>query len=125
MEAGLAQLGEAVPQCLYLLVSLVGVFQLITSIKMLDTHSYRVVGHRLDGGDHTLENMALSCRECTVRFKGSWNPVYVAGEDASRQELILVVRENVKKKRSSWVRCLSTCREIVGWEESESNRKDD
>ena len=49
------------------------------------------------GGDHTLENMALSCRECTVRFKGSWNPAYVAGKDASREELILVVRENVKK----------------------------
>ena len=77
------------------------------------------------GGDHTPENMALSCRECTVRFKGSWNPAYVAGKDASREELILAVRENVKKKRSSWVRCLSRFREIVGWEESESNRKDD
>ena len=77
------------------------------------------------GGDHTLENMALSCRECTVRFKGSWNPAYVAGKDASREELILVVRENVKKKRSSWVRCLSRHREIIGWEESESNSKDD
>ena len=76
------------------------------------------------GGDHTLENMALSCRECTVRFKGSWNPAYVAGKDASREELILVVRENVEKKRSSWVGYLSRCREIVGWEESESNRKD-
>lgn len=77
------------------------------------------------GGDHTLENMALSCRECTVRFKGRWNPAYVAGENASREELILVVRENVKKKRSSWVRCLSRSREIVGWDESESNSKDD
>ena len=49
------------------------------------------------GGDHTLENVALSCRECTVRFKGSWNPAYVAGEDASREQLILAVRENVEK----------------------------
>lgn len=77
------------------------------------------------GGDHTLENMALSCRECKVRFKRSWDPAYVAGKDASREELILVVRENVKKKRSSWVHCLSRSREIVGWKESESNRKDD
>ena len=77
------------------------------------------------GGDHTLENVALSCRACKVRFKGHWNPAYVAGEDASREELILAVRENVEKKRSSWVRCLSRSREIVGWEESESNRKND
>ena len=73
------------------------------------------------GGDHTLENVALSCRECAVRFKGPWNPAYVAGEDASREELILAVRKNVEKKRSSWVFCLSRSREIVGWEESESN----
>ena len=73
------------------------------------------------GGDHTLENVALSCRECAVRFKGHWNPAYVAGEDASREKLISAVRKNVEKKRSSWVRCLSRSREIVGWEESESD----
>ncbi len=77
------------------------------------------------GGDRTLENMALSCRECKVQFKGSWNPVYVAGEDASREELIFAVREDVKEKRSSWFHRLSRYREIVGWEESESNREDD
>lgn len=71
------------------------------------------------GGDHTLENMALSCRECKVRFKRSWNPVYVAGKDASREELIFAVRGNIEKKRASWFRCLSRYREIVGWEESE------
>ena len=71
-------------------------------------------------GEHTFDNIALSCPTCNMRLKRGWNPVDAAGENACRRELVRVVREHVEVKRSqlNYEENFSRHREIVGYPSS-------
>jgi hypothetical protein len=60
------------------------------------------------------ENIALSCRECNVNFKGRWDPRTVAGPHATRRELIVAVREYVKEQRERTSDELTNIKSIIG-----------
>jgi 5-methylcytosine-specific restriction endonuclease McrA len=65
------------------------------------------------GGEDINENIALSCKTCNVNIKSRWNPADVAGENASRQELIKAVREFVREKRTVMLSDICTFRAIA------------
>ena len=69
------------------------------------------------GGEDTLENLALSCSVCNMQIKKGWNPVDVAGENASREELIQAVRQYRRKALFGWRAEFLRFRQIVGWED--------
>jgi hypothetical protein len=47
------------------------------------------------------DNIALSCRECNVDFKGTWDPRQACRKsDPSRQDLISAVRNHVSRERT-------------------------
>ena len=68
---------------------------------------------RAAGGEDTLENFALSCAVCNMQIKKDWNPQDVAGENASREELIQAVRQHIREAWNSWAPNLLRVREIV------------
>ncbi|MEH6458220.1 MAG: HNH endonuclease signature motif containing protein [Cocleimonas sp.] len=65
------------------------------------------------GGEDINENIALSCKTCNMNIKSRWNPADVAGENASRQELIKAVREFVREKRTVMLNDICTFRAIA------------
>jgi 5-methylcytosine-specific restriction endonuclease McrA len=65
------------------------------------------------GGEDINENIALSCKTCNMSIKSRWNPADVAGENASRQELIKAVREFVREKRTVMLSDICTFRAIA------------
>ncbi len=66
------------------------------------------------GGREDIENLALSCKTCNWDWKGRWDPATVAGEDASREELIAAVRDYIKERKARTSKDLEEVREITG-----------
>jgi len=73
-----------------------------------------IVPLNCDGATDDPENIALSCRECNVNFKGRWDPRTAAGPYATRRELIAAVREYVKEQRERTSDELANIKFIVG-----------
>ena len=71
-----------------------------------------VVPRKFGGGDE-LENMAVACQPCNSAYKKDWDPRTVAGEDASREELVAAARAMIAAKREAEQRVLEQVRELV------------
>jgi 5-methylcytosine-specific restriction endonuclease McrA len=63
-------------------------------------------------GSDSFDNWALSCRRCN-QFKGKWNPLTVAGDGASREELVEVARQYVQGMIAARQRRLAEVRTLV------------
>lgn len=61
------------------------------------------------------DNLAISCFQCNTKFKNRYfNPAKEIGDNKSREEYILVIREYVKNKREKKEAALTEMREIFG-----------
>ena len=65
------------------------------------------------GGKDISDNIALSCRECNVNYKGRWNPLTVIENNAERKEKIAEVRQYVFEKRSAAMEKLLSIRRVI------------
>lgn len=65
------------------------------------------------GGEDTDDNIVISCRTCNVNVKSKWDPRTVCGQNASREELILAVREYIAERRERFLSDINQFREIV------------
>ena len=65
------------------------------------------------GGEDTDDNIVISCRTCNVNVKSKWDPRIVCGQNPSREELILAVREYVANRREKYLSDVTQFREIV------------
>jgi 5-methylcytosine-specific restriction endonuclease McrA len=66
------------------------------------------------GGEDINENIAISCKTCNVNIKGRWNPVdEIISENPTRNELIAVVREYGKNRRTQMLSDICLFRKIV------------
>ena len=68
------------------------------------------------GGEHTFENMAVSCHPCNSAYKKDWDPRWVVGNAASREDLIEATRQFIAAKRAAEQAVLDQVREVVGWQ---------
>lgn len=64
------------------------------------------------GGGDDPDNLALCCLPCNM-FKGKWDPRRKAGEDANREGLIEAVRVHLFDQRTTKLKEVIRCREIV------------
>lgn len=67
------------------------------------------------GNPQDFDNLAVSCRHCNFHLKRFWNPSAVAGESASRDELIAAARQYLDDPRGKFADDLDVVRKIVGW----------
>jgi 5-methylcytosine-specific restriction endonuclease McrA len=66
------------------------------------------------GGEDINENIAISCKTCNVNIKSRWNPAdELEEENATREELINVVREYVRNRRTQMLSDICSFRKIV------------
>lgn len=67
------------------------------------------------GGSQTdVNNLALVCRTCNWNWKPRWDPRTVAGQNASRDELIAAVRNYVRDQKFKTEQEMVRVRAIVG-----------
>jgi ribosomal protein L37AE/L43A len=66
------------------------------------------------GGREEFENLALSCKTCNWDWKGRWDPTTVAGENASREQLIAAVRDYIKERKDRTRKDLEEVKQITG-----------
>ncbi len=84
---------------------------MLASLSAFNSWVHDHIIPRSAGGEDSFENLALCCQYCNG-IKYSWNPGEKAGKDASRKELIKIVREHFAEKG---MEKLKEFREIVGW----------
>lgn len=64
-----------------------------------------------DGGENE-ENLALACRPCNVHWKATWDPRKVAGQGATRPELVTACTQHVRDQRLKAENYLATVRQL-------------
>ncbi|MGI2002400.1 HNH endonuclease [Shewanella frigidimarina] len=65
------------------------------------------------GGADINDNIAISCKTCNVNIKSRWNPAELAEENATREDLIKIVRKYVKNRRTQMLSDICLFREIA------------
>ena len=70
---------------------------------------------KFEGDPDRIDNLAFSCRTCNVNLKRAWDPRTVAGQNASRCELIEAARQHVADGKKRKQKELEDIHKIVGY----------
>ncbi|QXE92791.1 HNH endonuclease [Geomonas subterranea] len=73
------------------------------------------------GGDSSFENLAVACKTCNVDFKNRWNPRDIAGEVATRSELIDAVKVYISQRKEKTQQEIETMKSIINCDQKAGN----
>jgi 5-methylcytosine-specific restriction endonuclease McrA len=90
----------------------------VEALKQLEVD--HIVPKTKGGGAGDLENLAIACRHCNTHLKRNWDPRTVAGPNAPREELLLVVRKRLNEVRGRRLGWLKKVRALVGYQHRET-----
>lgn len=94
-------------------------FDFLESVEALKQMEVDHIVPLSKGGEPAdLANLAIACRHCNFHLKRRWDPRSVAGEAATRDDLLAAVRAHIislKEARMPWLR---EVRSIVGYTKS-------
>jgi hypothetical protein len=93
-------------------------FDFLASVEALKQMEVDHIVPLSSGGEPAdLQNIAIACRHCNFHLKRKWDPRSVAGESATREELLAAVIDHIGRLREPRLLWLHEVRGIVGYVE--------